>query len=344
MVNNKWYPLAISQSKLEGGYDIVITTDVACHQWLRWSETIPQKHAKPIYRRGTVVSYDVRFCFVVFHDIEQEEAGDTHTHTFIWRDWVHCQMRWFYFWATIGGETSPSTTAWFSKHYTWEEPPPEPECLVFTPDRHPESTSVDGRVFRVNNNGESWFSLIDGGGNYAEDSITVLGLQVGFSDETQNLWRVYMRSILLFDISAIPAGSTIVSAKLSLYQTGKTDDLFISAWFSVGVYESYPNSNTALVPADYSRIHSVCLTDNPLIMDDSVQNDWNDIPLNEAGIAVLQAHLNSTGIAKLGIREKTYDADRTSPPWLSTKYSLLYFATSESPPFGPKLEVCYRPP
>ncbi len=68
--------------------------------------------------------YDARFCFVVYEDIEQEEAGDTFTHTFIWRGWEECQTRYFYFWATSEGEKMLSTSPIFSKHFT----PP----LIFT--------------------------------------------------------------------------------------------------------------------------------------------------------------------------------------------------------------------
>jgi len=43
----------------------------------------PQKHAKPVERRGLFWMWDARFCFVAFCDVEQEEEGDTLTHTFI---------------------------------------------------------------------------------------------------------------------------------------------------------------------------------------------------------------------------------------------------------------------
>ncbi|GAI94570.1 unnamed protein product, partial [marine sediment metagenome] len=256
----------------------------------------------------------------------------------------HCQIRWFYFWASIGEAVALSTTAWFKKHYTWTAPPPEPECLVFNSDKHVEVSSVDGFVFRAYNDGQSWNAILTGAGNGVSDRELTLLLQIGPADETPGLWRVCVRSPMLFDISAIPAGSEIVSAKMSLYQTGMIDELFISAWFYVGIYESYPASNTVLVKADYSRFNAVCLTDNPLLLDDILHNAWNDMTLNEAGVAVLQTALDGEGIAKLGIREKTYDADGAIPPWISQKYSLWRCASGDSSSFKPKLEICFLPP
>lgn len=77
-----WALEDIKQTQVIGGFKIETTSDVACHMWLRWTEKPPQKHAKPVERRGLLVSWDARFCFVAFCDVEQEEEGDTFTHTF----------------------------------------------------------------------------------------------------------------------------------------------------------------------------------------------------------------------------------------------------------------------
>lgn len=77
-----WALEDIQQTLLATGYKIVTKTDVAVHLWLRWTYKPPQKHAKPVLRRGLLMMYDARFCFVDFCDVEQEEEGDTFTHTF----------------------------------------------------------------------------------------------------------------------------------------------------------------------------------------------------------------------------------------------------------------------
>jgi len=77
----------------------------------------PRIHKKPSYRRGLWIADDVRFCFTVFEDNEQTEAGDTTTHTFTKEPWPVCETRWFYFHGTVGGDSSPSTTPFFEKHF-----------------------------------------------------------------------------------------------------------------------------------------------------------------------------------------------------------------------------------
>lgn len=77
-----WALEDIQQEQVVGGFIITTKSDVAVHMWLRWTYKEPQKHAKPVERRGLLVSWDARFCFVEFCDVEQEEAGDTFTHTF----------------------------------------------------------------------------------------------------------------------------------------------------------------------------------------------------------------------------------------------------------------------
>ncbi len=117
-----WALSSINQQAIATGFKITTTTDVPCHQWLRHTLKKPWSHPKPVSRRGLFMMYDARFCFVAFEDIEQNEEGDTTTHTFTWPGWTVCQTRYFYFWATIAIYFSPSTSCIFSLHY--QLPPP----------------------------------------------------------------------------------------------------------------------------------------------------------------------------------------------------------------------------
>ena len=128
-----WYLRDIEQETISGGFTIVTTTDVPCHMWLRHTLEEPQKHMKPVLVRGLMTMWDARFCFVVFEDLEQDEAGDTTTHTFTWTGWEVCQTRYFYFWATSEGEPMKSTSPIFSKHYAML--PPELQRFEWT---HPD--------------------------------------------------------------------------------------------------------------------------------------------------------------------------------------------------------------
>lgn len=116
--------LDLKYEYLEDGFKIVATTDVPCHLYCRMTKTEPRKHSLPSGRRGLRISGDIRFCFVVYEDNEQEEAGDTLTHTFIKPDWPYCETRWFYFVGEQGGVSSVSETCIFKLHYSRLSPIP----------------------------------------------------------------------------------------------------------------------------------------------------------------------------------------------------------------------------
>jgi len=122
---NRWAPLGISQYITETGFKIILHTFQPCHLWMRWTIVLPQEHTIPRIVRGVPFVADKSFCFVAFHDNEQEEDGDTFDHTFIKEPWPVCETRYFYFHGQIAGNPSPSTSAIFSKHrlggFIWRE-------------------------------------------------------------------------------------------------------------------------------------------------------------------------------------------------------------------------------
>lgn len=121
-----WYPLAITQAQEAGGYEIVLTTDRPCHLWLYWTMNPPWVHRITRLERGLSVPWDAYWCYTSWTLIEQDEGGDTTTHTFQWPGWVNCQTKYFRFHGTIGGVNSPSDSPIFWKHYLWEAPPVPP--------------------------------------------------------------------------------------------------------------------------------------------------------------------------------------------------------------------------
>lgn len=112
------------------GVQVVVETDVPCRLVCRQTDTRPQIHKKPVLRRGEWLADDVRFCFVVYTDHEQEEPGDTLIHTFIKEPWAPCATKYMYFWATIAGEVCVSTSAIF-KHHNPVIPPVPPEPIRY---------------------------------------------------------------------------------------------------------------------------------------------------------------------------------------------------------------------
>ncbi|MBU2072712.1 MAG: hypothetical protein KKA68_20965 [Gammaproteobacteria bacterium] len=88
---------------------------------------------------------DVRFCFTVFEDNEQYETGDTLIHTFWKTSWDVCTTKWCYFFASISGLFSVSTSPIFEYHNDGVDPvpvPPPPPTMrvpilggsIYTPD------------------------------------------------------------------------------------------------------------------------------------------------------------------------------------------------------------------
>lgn len=112
------------------GVRIRVTTDVPCHLYVRLSYKPPWIHKKPSYRRGIWLNDDVRFCFTVFEDNEQNEWGSTTTHTFWKENWGPCRTKWLYLWAMVSGVACVSTSPLFKYHNTGIDPVP-PWGLIF---------------------------------------------------------------------------------------------------------------------------------------------------------------------------------------------------------------------
>lgn len=128
---DRWYPISIEQTHIDGGFTIVLTTDIPCHLWLFWTDKEPWVHPRTRRLRGLSVPWNAYWCYVAWTIIGQEEDGDTLTHTFQWTGWEHCQTKYFRFHGNINDVTSPSDSPIFQKHYTTFVPPP-PLYLGYT--------------------------------------------------------------------------------------------------------------------------------------------------------------------------------------------------------------------
>lgn len=111
------------------GVRIICTTDVPCHLYCRLSSQEPRIHKRPIYRRGTWLNDDVRFCFTVFEDNEQFESGDTLIHTFWKTNWPYCTTKWSYYFASISGNWCVSTSPYFKYHNDGVDPVYPPDVM-----------------------------------------------------------------------------------------------------------------------------------------------------------------------------------------------------------------------
>lgn len=150
MAKKYWALLTIAVTFSADVGTIILTTDVPCHLFMRWTLIVPQQHSIPVYRRGIAMHGDKYFCFDTYEDNEQEEAGDTIAHTFIKPDWPVCQTRYFYFHGRIDDDPSPSTTAIFRQHHAVPPVPPVEFMYTFN---SIEPQSVDPGL------GEAWNTI-----------------------------------------------------------------------------------------------------------------------------------------------------------------------------------------
>lgn len=122
------------------GVKLTVTTDVACHLWMRWSHTPWDVHLVSEPVRGTSFSTKPYYCIVAYHDNEQEEPGDTLTHTFTKEPWEICETRYFHFWGEIGGLFCPSESCLLKYHLTEHAVPPS--IVIVRPDAIGDHTNL----------------------------------------------------------------------------------------------------------------------------------------------------------------------------------------------------------
>lgn len=335
----RFHLLTITHEQVNGSVTVTITTNAACHLYLRYSNIFPRIHRKSVVRRGLVMDWDARFCFTVYQHLEQDEDGDTFTHTFTWPGWENCHTRYFYFWGTMGGQDMVSDTPIFWIHYLRLVAPP-PEQTIFYSDPDPEVTSVDGRVGRVWPQ-QSWSQIRNGIGTRAVDTLS--GLIAWIRTTNPAGWNKYYelyRAIMLLDMS-IGIGASVASAVFHFYGDYKNDTHAKNP--TLNLFSSNPASNIALVPADYGTLGTIPFG-TAIAYADFLLNDWNEINLNAQGIAHINAALASDGIVKLGYREASWDA-ANNDPFYNTPNAKMAFGALDTdtadPTKRPYLEVVW---
>lgn len=141
-----WAVLTIAYSVLATGLRVTVTTDNLVHLFMRYTTTPPQKHVLPRNERGAGLGHYLDQCFVAYHDNEQEEAGDTTTHTFLKTNWPVCQTRWFIFHGTREAIPTPSASPIFEKHRT---EPGDPITYCHRPPHDPEQVFYHAACYRL---------------------------------------------------------------------------------------------------------------------------------------------------------------------------------------------------
>lgn len=321
--------LDIVQNVTPDGYEIIVTTNVPCHLYMMWTLTEPEKHTRPLLRRGVFWKDAVRFCFVAWHRNEQEEAGDTIYHTFIKEPWAICETRWFTFKAKVDGVWSPSIGPILKKHRAHG-------AMVFHPDAHPETSSVDGYAGHAVR-WATWSNLVDAAGTFAFDDLDRLIHQfVSWANPGE--WERMIRPIMVFDTSPLDAlgDITIVSATLKIWLDHKSDVL--NAKPDYALYGATPNSDTALIPADYAAVGNTILS-TMVPWDDWVDHESSTFTLNAAGLA----NINPAGKTRFSIRDAKYEVPHLEPPFSAKDLTDIWLHSAD---YGgraiPTLKVVYK--
>lgn len=114
---NNFAVLEINYLHLTNAILIRNTTNNPCHLTCYYTDKKPGRHKTSRTDRGLTLPWGAYFCFVAWQSVEQNEPGDTLSHTFEIPDWTFCQTKWFVFRGTINGELSPSVSPVFEHHH-----------------------------------------------------------------------------------------------------------------------------------------------------------------------------------------------------------------------------------
>lgn len=205
---------------------------------------------------------------------------------------------------------------------------------TYYPDADEESTSVDGGVKHVDDAGLTWAAIRGAAGTAASDSTVETNVRI-YSDELTDKWRNLMRTIFLFDTSALPDGAVISAATLSLFGVTGWDNLSITP--DINIYSSNPASNIALEAGDFDSLGDTEFA-TAITYAGWSTTGYNDFTLNASG----RAAISKSGVSKFGSRNANYDAANSAPNWSNYTDSLIrHYCAELGSGYKPKLVVTY---
>jgi len=320
-VISNWAPLDLEYTYVLDGYELVVTTDIPCHLFMRWTTTKPLTHPLTEYRRGIIIQIGTRYCFVTWRENEQTEPGDTLTHTFIKKNWPVCQTRYFYFIGTKQAEEQPSSSAIFVKHRL-----------------RPAEPTIKQVFFPLENNRTLRSNSVGWGACWGGSSLEILpswdppdSRLISAAVLTASYF--ISRSFLTYDTTPIPATAIIQSATLKPWFFVKyiTSSVLYPYWQITPGHQSDP-----IETDDWDAQNPETTILGQIDIRDIILNQFNDIPLNAEGLT----HINKGGLTKYCNR---IELDiRNIPPPLGAN-AAWYHSAQKGASFWPLLEVNYWP-
>lgn len=207
------------------------------------------------------------------------------------------------------------------------------DTLTSNPDSNPETTSVDGRVFKDGVD-LTWANIHDpADGDGAQDAAAATQHIYIKASNTSSQWASLYRSYYLFDTSSLGSGATISTAVFSVYVTAIDNDF----GGNMDLITTTPASNTALAAADYDQVGTTLQATSIAIvsLSTSAYNDWT---LNATGLG----NVSKTSITKFGAR-MSQDTVNSPPTWSASVDGGVTANYSDVGSNKPKLVVTYTP-
>ena len=293
--------LDITQFFHSNGVLIITTTNNPCHLTCYYTEVPPRRHRTSRILRGETMLAGAYWCFDAWKTVEQQEPGDTFTHTFNLVPWTACVTRWFTFRGTVEGILSPSAGPIFKKHmpYLFEK--------TFI------TRTSDGDI-RTPTHIYDYILAHDGTSAHVVDTSNTWG--VG-QFTTADMYLI-LRAGLFFDTSSIPNSAIIYEATLNLR---------VKYGYGSGYHIVIVSGDDLSEPLQPHHYHD--LLDNTISWG-SAPKVGNErrllIPLNALGLA----HISKDALTKLALRT-SYDIDYVPPDWWDHSY--IYAAESDYKPY-----------
>jgi hypothetical protein len=329
-----WYQDVPAYPTPAPDFTITTVTNIKVHQFLRWTLVPPQKHIVPLIVRGATAGTYIDQCFVSYHDVEQNELGDTLTHTFTFTDWPVCQTRYYYLWATKLAQLMPSASPIYTKHRL--TPPPPTIVKIYSDPGH-LLTTVDGAVYR-NGTNLTWPDLHDGVGTVRE--YIQLRYYVWLSGASAgNRWTMLQRHKATFNLACIPLGSTIEAVSYYFWPSVKACSFSVKPTFALYIPPAPPWND--VVTSDYQGMLSTAIS-TLLTYDEILTSAFNHHDILPAYLSLFQPGQ----LARIAQRIANWDAGNSPPPWWGAKNAYICCRTVDytDPTQRPYLQISYYPP
>lgn len=208
--------------------------------------------------------------------------------------------------------------------------------LNVNPDAHPESTTVDGAIHN-DTAAATWATIHDASeGQYVSPSETTL-YAARLESDADTKYPTMVRSIFLFDVSALPAGATITGVTVGFYGTAVSDGFGSQSLSLVG---STPASDTNVVVGDYDQFGTTKYASD-IAFTSLATSQYNIFTMNAAGISYVETAVAADGIVKLGLRLACDVAN--SAPGGASKVTNFQCYASDNGSNEPYLEITYTP-